>query len=153
MENINWLKESLRTGSYASITSTVALALCSKAETGSYFSAINAISHWLWKEEAYRHNEPDITHTVVGYGIHHTSSTFWALAYEKLHERHDGNTDHNTLSDAFKVAALACFVDYQFTPQRLQPGYEKRLSTLSLVGVYAAFALGLAGRQLTHPKK
>lgn len=153
MKNTNWLKESLRTGSYASITSAVALAVRSKAETGSYFSAINAISHWLWKEEAYRHDELDVTHTMVGYGIHHASSTFWALFYEKLKERHEGNTDRDTLSDAFKVAALACFVDYKLTPRRLQPGYEKRLSTLSLVGVYAAFALGLAGRQLTHPKK
>lgn len=153
MKNTNWLKESIRTGNYASLTSAAALALASKAENGSYFSAINAISHWLWKAEAYQHDEPDVAHTLVGYGIHHASATFWALAYEKLHARHQGKPNPNVVSDAFKVAALACFVDYQLTPQRLQPGYEKRLSTLSLVGVYTAFALGLAGRQLLHPKK
>ncbi|MDP2247602.1 MAG: hypothetical protein Q8J65_05680 [Nitrosomonadales bacterium] len=153
MKNTNWLKESLLTGNYASITSALALAFRSKAENGSYFSAINAISHWLWKAEAYQHDEPDIAHTLIGYGIHHASSTFWALAYEKLRERHQGKTDPKFLADAFKVAALACFVDYKLTPQRLQPGYEKRLSTLSLVGVYTAFAFGLAGRQLIKTKK
>ena len=47
------------------------------------------------------------------------------------------------LTAALLSSAVACFVDYQLTPQRLQPGFEKRLSTPSMVAVYAAFGLGL----------
>jgi hypothetical protein len=48
------------------------------------------------------------------------------------------------LGRAAAVSALACFVDYQLTPERFRPGYEKRLSRQSLTMVYAAFGLGLA---------
>lgn len=39
---------------------------------------------------------------------------------------------------------MACWVDYKLTPRRLQPGFEQRLSTPSMVAVYGSFALGLA---------
>ncbi len=49
-----------------------------------------------------------------------------------------------TLAASAAASAVACFTDYQLTPRRLHPGYEKRLSTPSLALVYGAFALGLA---------
>jgi hypothetical protein len=39
---------------------------------------------------------------------------------------------------------VACFVDYQLTPDRLKPGYERHLSRPSLAVVYGAFGVGLA---------
>jgi hypothetical protein len=48
------------------------------------------------------------------------------------------------LGQAAAVSALAFFVDYQLTPERLQPGFDKRLSRPSMAMVYAAFGLGLA---------
>jgi hypothetical protein len=49
-----------------------------------------------------------------------------------------------TLAAAGATSAIACFADYQLTPERLHPGYEKRLSTPSLALVYGVFGLGLA---------
>ena len=47
------------------------------------------------------------------------------------------------------ASAVACFADYQLTPERLQPGHEKRLSTPSLAVMHGAFGLGLAFGALT----
>ncbi|MFC0134828.1 hypothetical protein [Massilia eurypsychrophila] len=58
-----------------------------------------------------------------------------------------------TLAAATATSALACFTDYQLTPQRLKPGYEKRLSKPALAVVYGAFAAGLAvGALLTRAR-
>src|SRR5690606_8083831 len=48
------------------------------------------------------------------------------------------------LITAAAVAAGACLVDLRCTPQRLTPGFERRLSPSSLFVVYAAFGIGLA---------
>lgn len=53
-----------------------------------------------------------------------------------------------TLAAASAASAIACFADYQLTPPRLRPGYEKRLSKPSLAVVYGAFGLGLAAGAL-----
>jgi hypothetical protein len=142
-------KESIRyglaSGTAASILSTVALALCGKRETGSPFAPTNAISHWIWGDRAARHDEPHIRYTIPGYLIHHASSTFWAILLEKfVGSRINRKTPLNTLKVAAVTSAVACFVDYQMTPRRLEPGYEMRLSKKSLFVVYAAFGLGLA---------
>jgi hypothetical protein len=49
-----------------------------------------------------------------------------------------------TLGVATAASAVACTVDYQCTPQRLQPGYEAHLSRPALAVVYGAFGVGLA---------
>jgi hypothetical protein len=51
------------------------------------------------------------------------------------------------------VAGLACFVDYKMTPHRLQPGFEKRLSTPSLFLAYGVFGVALAARGLISPAR
>lgn len=47
------------------------------------------------------------------------------------------------LATAAVVAAGACLVDLRCTPQRLTPGFERRLTPPSLFLVYTAFGLGL----------
>ena len=47
------------------------------------------------------------------------------------------------LATAAVVAAGACLVDLRCTPQRLTPGFERRLTPSSLFLVYTAFGLGL----------
>jgi hypothetical protein len=47
---------------------------------------------------------------------------------------------------------LACFVDYQLTPQRLTPGFEHRLSSRAMLAVYACFAVGLAIGSVAAPQ-
>jgi hypothetical protein len=63
------------------------------------------------------------------------------------------------LAGAVAVAALARFVDYKLTPERLQPGFGKRLSTPSMAMPYSGVAAGFvirgflasAKNVLTHP--
>jgi hypothetical protein len=148
MKKSTLIDDALVTGCYASLASTIALMLRSGTDAGSHFSATNAISHWLYGDEAFSQDELNLRYTAVGYVIHHMSSTLWAGVYEKWFPVTEGKPTDKIITDAFKVAALAYFVDYNLTPHRLRPGYEKHLSRLSMMTVYSSFALGLALRQL-----
>jgi hypothetical protein len=148
MKNPTFIDDALVTGCFASLTSTIALVLRSKTDAGSHFSATNAISHWLYGDKAFSQDQLNLRYTAVGYAIHHMSSTLWAGVYEKWFPVTDGKPTDKIIIDAFKVAALAYFVDYNLTPHRLRPGYEKHLTSVSMAAVYSSFALGLAMRQL-----
>ncbi|WP_287111571.1 hypothetical protein [Methylobacillus sp.] len=143
-------RRGLSSGTYASLSSAVALAICGKLENGSYAAPINAISHWVWGDDAARHDGVDVMHTLLGYTIHHASATFWALIYEHVTRSRPTGNALQLYADAAVIAALASYVDYHLTPRRLRPGYEMRLSHLSLLVVYAAFAYGLARQKLAR---
>lgn len=139
------LRHGTLSGSLASILSTIALAACGKRETGSMFAAVNAISHWLWGDRAALRDEFSLKHTALGYAIHHGSAVFWGVLFERYVSRIlDRQQVAPTLAAAAGATAVACFVDYQLTPHRLQPGYEMRLSRPALLLVYGAFGAGLA---------
>ena len=134
------LRHGALSGSLASLLSAAALALCGRRETGSVFAAVNAVSHWLWGDQAARRDDASLRHTLVGYVIHHCSAMFWGVLFERYAAR---------ILDQRRVAStVACFTDYQLTPHRLQPGYEMRLSRPSLLLVYGAFGIGLAAGAL-----
>lgn len=132
-------------GASASLFSTAALAAFGKREAGSAYASTNAVSHWIWGNKAFHQHAPSLRHTVPGYLIHHGSSVFWAVIVERLC---GGLLDRKepplTLAVATTASAVACFVDYQLTPDRLKPGYEQHLSKPALAVVYGAFGLGLA---------
>lgn len=136
-------------GAVSSLLSTAALALLGRRATGSPYAATNAISHWIWGDEALRANAPTLRHTVPGYVIHHGSAMFWSVLFERVCGRLldrllDRNAPVLTLGAAGAASAVACFVDYRLTPARLQPGFEHHLSRPSLAVVYGAFGVGLA---------
>ncbi len=136
----------LISGATASLLSSAALAALGKATDGSAFGPTNAISHWFWGDRAARRDGPSLRYTLTGYLIHHLSATFWAVLLERFAgDKLDRKDMLGTLQAATAASAVACFTDYQLTPRRLRPGYEKRLSQPSLALVYGAFALGLAG--------
>lgn len=148
------IRNALTSGSVASVVSSAVLAARGKREEDAPFGPTNATSHWLWGEEAARHDAPSARYTAIGYAIHHASATLWATFYEKwFGERAERGQVVPALAGGAAVAALACFVDYKMTPQRLQPGFEKRLSTPSLFLVYAAFGAGLAMRGLAQSRR
>jgi hypothetical protein len=139
------MQRGLVSGATSSVLSTVALAALGKGTTGSMFAPTNAISHWIWGDRAARHDAPSLRYTLPGYLIHHASATFWAVLFERacapLLDKRDAA---KTLELATAASAVACFTDYQLTPRRLHPGYEKRLSKPSLAVVYGTFGIGLA---------
>lgn len=136
-------------GTLASLLSTAVLAITGRRETGSAAAPINAVSHWYWGDKALRRQRTDLSHTALGYLTHHLASTFWASAYAALSRNKPAlRTTPGLLLGAAATSATACFVDYQLTPRRFTPGFEHRLSTGALAGVYAAFAIGLAAGAL-----
>lgn len=139
------LQDGLVTGSAASALSTLTLAAGGHRDSGSASAPTNAISHWVWEDEAFHADRPDLKHTLLGYLIHHGTSVFWATLHAKAYGRR-GLADDPTrlLTAALLSSAIASFVDYQLTPRRLQPGFEQRLGLASMVAVYASFGLGLA---------
>ena len=155
MENWNTaLQRGLVSGTAASVLSTVALAALGKKEVGSPYAPTNAVSHWIYGDKAARHTGPSLRYTVPGYVIHHLSATFWSVLFERFAGKYlDRTSPVGTLNASAATAAFACFADYQLTPRRLHPGYEKHLSKPSLAIVYAGFALGLAaGAALSRRK-
>jgi hypothetical protein len=137
------LRASLVSGSAANLASLIALTVAGKLESDNGIAPTNAISHWIWGDNATREDDASLRHTLVGYGIHHAASIFWAVFYEKWFGQDDDKPEPQALAEQAAMAALACFVDYQLTPKRLTPGFEKRLSRKSLFVVYTAFGLGL----------
>lgn len=148
------LRDGAVSGSVASILSTAVLGARGQQEDDTPFAPTNAISHWFWGDRAAHHDEPSGRYTAVGYAIHHASATLWAVLYEKwFGEKAESREVLPAVAGGAAVAALACFVDYKMTPQRLQPGFEKRLSTPSLFLVYASFGAGLVLRGLAASRK
>jgi hypothetical protein len=138
------MRSSLASGSAASAASLLALIVAGRRENNDASAPTNAVSHWVWGSPATRKDGLSVRHTLVGYAIHHLASVFWAIFYEKWFGREDTRkTTAQALGEQAAVAALACFVDFRLTPERLTPGFEKRLSKKSLFAVYVAFGLGL----------
>jgi hypothetical protein len=148
------LRNALISGSAASAASALALAACSSKEARSPFSAVNAVSHWLWGDQAFGKDRPSWRYTALGMAIHHASAVFWGALFERVfHRKLDQSGPGTALATAAATTAVACFADYRLTPRRLEPGYEQRLSTASLTAVYVAFALGLAAGALAAHRR
>lgn len=145
---ITWkqaLREGAIAGSVASLLSTAALLLAGRRENGTVAAPVNAISHWLWDEPALHEDGASVRHTVAGYLIHHAASVWWGILHARAWgARQRAKQPAAALAGGAAAAAVACFVDYRMTPQRLTPGFEHRLSTRAMVAVYACFGLGIA---------
>jgi hypothetical protein len=146
----NWseaFKDGLIAGSLASMVSTAVLALRGRSEGGSAYAPVNAVSHWIYGDRAAYQDSASVSYTLPGYLIHHGSSLLWGTVYERwFGQRAEERDLAPALAGAVAVAGLACFVDYKMTPERLQPGFEKRLSTPSMAMVYGGVAVGLVIR-------
>lgn len=143
------LREGAITGSAASIASALALAQCGRREDGHAAAPVNAVSHWVWRDESLRADRPSLRHTGVGLLVHHLASIFWATLHARAWGwREQARRPVPALAGAAAVSAVACLVDYRCTPERLRPGYEHRLSLRSLGLVYLCFGLGLAGASM-----
>ena len=139
------LRESIITGTLAGVLSAAVLAATGKRETGSAVAPINAESHWLWGDESLREDRPTLKHTLAGIVTHQLSTVFWATVYALV--RGDRKAVHRVpeaIIGGVATSAAAAAIDYTLMPKRLTPGFEHRLSTGSMVGVFAAIAAGIA---------
>jgi hypothetical protein len=163
----SFLRHVLASGSAASVLSTFTLAGLGRRETPGAAAPINAISHWIHGDRAYRKDEPDLRHTGLGLAIHQASSLFWGALYEallRLRSAPGADAPRATtvrarssagpgarrppvgelLALAAGVTAIAAYTDLRLVPQRLSPGFEHRLRPASVGLVYLAFCGGLA---------
>ena len=140
----NALGRALLTGTMASLTSSVALALVARAEGSGALQPVNATSHWLNGERAASYQGVDGRHTAVGYATHHAATVFWAAIFETWLGSRPRRTRPRLLAEAMMMSAIAAAVDYGPTPKRFTPGWEFVLSKRGMAVVYAAMGLGLA---------
>lgn len=135
----------LVSGALAGAATTLAAALAGRRLAGSSTAPLNATSHFLWGARAGRQNRPSIKYTVTGVATNFAASVFWALFYEGLAGR-GRRTPARAAVDATLVSAAAYVTDYHVVPERLTPGWEKRLPGRALAAIYGALALGLCAR-------
>ncbi|HEY9029163.1 MAG TPA: hypothetical protein VIO33_05765 [Burkholderiaceae bacterium] len=114
-------------------------------DSGGHAAApLNAVSHWWWPRRALREDRPSWRYTGNGLLVHVASSWWWAAIYAACRRLRREPTAANAVADAAAVGAAAALVDLKLVPERLTPGFERRLSSGSLAWVYVAFAVGLA---------
>jgi hypothetical protein len=141
----------LVSGTLAAVTTTFTAALAGRRITRSYAAPINATSHVLWGEASTRENAPSLKYTGTGLLLNHGASIFWAVFYELITSGTYFTRGRTFLSGAL-VSAAAYVIDYHVVPQRLTPGFEKRLPEKALAMIYVALAAGLCARDLLLPR-
>lgn len=153
----DWAKKwrlAIVSGSIASVTSTVALAVLARSEGKGALQPVNSTSHWLNGEQAGLFKGADLAHTGVGYATHHAATLFWAAFYEGWLARRGPMTPLPLLRDAVILSAVAAAVDYGATPKRFTPGWETVLSKRAMAATYGAMAVGLAaGAWITRGRR
>ena len=147
------LERAVISGSAASVVSAAILVARGQAELNAPAAPLNGPSQWVWGLQAPYVNRASVRHTLVGYLIHHLASIFWGCFYEFAIQRRKARDPLEVAKVAAGTAATAAFVDYCLTPERLQPGFQKRLSFASMVMVYAGFAAGLAAATLAKASR
>lgn len=138
------IREGIVSGTLAGLFSAVMLAVTGKRETGSAVAAFNAESHWLWGDESLNEDRPTLRHTLTGMVTHQLSTVLWATLYAMVRGKRQTRSVPEALLGGIATSAAAAAIDYTLVPKRLTPGFEHRLSTGSMVGVFAAIAGGIA---------
>jgi hypothetical protein len=147
------IRRAFTSGTIAGLATIAATALAGKRDAGSYVAPLNATSHVFWGEAAAMQDNPSLKYTLTGFILNHASAIFWAAVYEKLFGDQSARSTMRSsplrpLLGGAVVTAGAYVTDYYLIPQRLTPGFEKRLSGSSLLAVFSVLALGLAARDL-----
>jgi hypothetical protein len=134
----------IRSGHWAALTSGIAMAAMGWIERNRPAAPLNGPSQWVWGTQASKARQADFRHTALGYAVHHAMSIVWGLIHNEMFPLKTADTVRQELAKAGATAVIAAFVDYKLVPRRLQPGFDRQLSSIGLVCIYAAFAFGLA---------
>ncbi len=138
------IEDTLWSGAIATATTTAAASLCGQLEEGESIAPLNAISHILWGDEAATHEAASVKYTMPGVVLNAGAVTGCAGVHELLFGgRRRPKSLAGALASGAAVSALAYVTDYYIVPNRLTPGFEKRLSNQSLAGIYTTLAVSL----------
>lgn len=141
-------KSIMRTATAAAVTTTAATVVCGALESGSPAAAVNAVSHIFWGDTAAQQNGVSAKFTANGVALNSAAMIPWATLHHLLFRSQAQRSRPVALAQGAVTAGIAYVVDYHVVPNRLTPGFEKRLSNVSLAAIYAslAFALATGGR-------
>jgi hypothetical protein len=140
----NWLVSTLATAAPASAATTAVVSLCGELEERNAAAPLNAVSHILWGDSAARQDDLSLKHTASGIALNTVAITSWAGVYEAVFGgRARRGSNRAAILGGIATSALAYVTDYYVVPRRFTPGFEKRLSPLSMFAVYASLALSL----------
>jgi hypothetical protein len=134
----------IRSALIPATTTAVVVGACGQAEQQNGVAPINAISHIVWGDLAAREESITVRHTLVGGALNTAAVIAWTGLYEAVFGKsaRQGNV-RNALLGGAATAALAYVTDYHIVPERFTPGFEKRLSSKSLLLVYGTLALSI----------
>ena len=148
------IQAALVTGTIAALSSSLALILCGKGERGRGLATHNGPSQWIYGTRAGYRRSLTLRHTGTGTLIHLVSSWWWAcVQYEAFPPRAVAKSYVRQAGEAGLIATAAYVVDYHFVPERLQPGFDKHVSTVSLAAIYVAFGIGLAAGAILFERR
>jgi hypothetical protein len=142
----NWstaMQDGSMTGAMAAAASLAMLALLGSRQNESAAAPINAVSHIAWGERALRRDRPSLLHTLTGTLLHVGSALFWGVLYERLFGRRNERSVATTVGKAALATAAIAGIDLKLVPDRLTPGFERRLSPAGVLLVYVALGAGL----------
>jgi hypothetical protein len=153
MTDRSLLTTALRSSAAAAIATTSAIAACGRREDVSPWAPLNAVSHIAWGDEAALHVAPSWKYSATGIVLNTAAMVMWGAVYTCFAGRSSTRTTPRALAAGIATAATAYVVDYHVVPERLAPGFEKRLSGASVLVIFAGLALGLcAGDMLTRAR-
>ncbi len=128
------------TGLAGAAATSAAIAAFGQAKEGSAWTPFNAIAHMLFGESATPVEGFAPRETLSGLGLNVSALGVWGALYEKL----AGKVPFpQSLCAGALAAALIWLIDYKIVPERLRPGFEKRLGPDSIAAVYVLLALTL----------
>ena len=128
--------------------------LAGQIEDSDAVSPLNAISHIVWGDEAFKERELSLKYTGTALLLNEVSVALWAYLHEWLFAkaRREGRGSVCAIG-AVGVSTLAYLVDYHAVPERFKPGFERHLQPKSLLLIYSALALSLMASDLIIGRK
>ena len=134
----------LISGAAGGLASHIAASICGRREAGRSELPMHAVSHIAWNDDPASHKGRTTSNYLVGSGLHHGASVFWATFFEGLFGKRAEKSTSAAVAGGAAIAAAAYITDYHIVSERYKPGFEAYLSDRSLFFVYASLALGLA---------
>lgn len=142
---MGFVGRSLLSGITATLGTTAGSAILGKVEKGHAAAPLNATSHIVWDEEAFSQNDVSVRYTLVGAALNAGAMFGWAALQELALGRwvRSGPAGRAAISGVV-TSAVAYATDYRLVPERLTPGFERRLSKPALAATYGILAVCLA---------
>lgn len=133
------LRRGAKTGVALSVLTSAAILLLSQQETGSAWSALNAVAHIIDGDDKEQPTAFSARESLLGLTVNAAAMGAWGVLYE-------GALDVLGQKPSFIAAAVgvtaAYVIDYKVVPKQYTPGIETRLSK---TGVFLSYcALGAA---------